>query len=84
MPARVMYVLDHLQVGGAQTHLVQLLGRLDRRRFRPMVCALKPHGELGPVLESLGVPVFDGKLGSTLYGWSGLSVLRRLTALFRS
>jgi glycosyltransferase involved in cell wall biosynthesis len=84
MPARVMYVVDHLQVGGAQTHLAQLLGRLDRRRFRPMICALKPHGDLRGVFEALGVPVFDGHLGSTLYGWGGLQVVRRLTALLRS
>ncbi len=68
MPAHVMYVVDHLKLGGAQTHLVQLLSRLDRRRFRPTVCALKAHGELGRVLEGMGVPVFDGRLGSSLRG----------------
>jgi len=83
MPARVMYVVDHLKIGGAQTHLVQLLGRLDRRRFTPMVCALKAHGELSQAVARLDVPVFDGGLGRTLMGWSGARVLARLTSLLR-
>lgn len=83
MPVRVMYVVDHLKLGGVQTHLVQLLSRLDRRRFRPMVCALKPQGELGGALAELEVPLFDGRLGSSLKGWAGLRVLRHLTRLMR-
>ena len=78
MPARVMYVVDHLKFGGAQTHLVQLLSRLDRRRFAPMVCALKAHGELRPAIEQMGVPVLDGGLGRTLMGTGGVRVVARL------
>jgi glycosyltransferase involved in cell wall biosynthesis len=78
-----MYVVDHLKVGGAQTHLVQLLSRLDRRRFQPMVCALKAHGELAQVLRSMDVPVFDGGLGPSLKSWGGLGVLRRLIRLMK-
>ena len=60
MPARVMYVVDHLKFGGAQTHLVQLLSRLDRRRFAPMVCALKAHGELRPAMAWRTLPMILG------------------------
>ena len=81
MPTRVMYVVDHLKIGGAQTHLVQLLSRLDRRRFHPMVCALKAHGELVRTVEEMGVAVFDGGLGRTLMGPGGARVLGRLTRL---
>jgi L-malate glycosyltransferase len=83
MPARVMYVVDHLKFGGAQTHLVQLLSRLDRRRFAPMVCALKPHGELRATVERMGVPVVDAGLGRTLMGPGGPRVVLRLAQLFR-
>jgi len=83
MAVRVMYVVDHLKFGGAQTHLVQLLTRLDRRRFTPIVCALKPHGELRSAVEQLGIPVLDGGLGHTLIGPGGVRVLRRLVRLFR-
>jgi glycosyltransferase involved in cell wall biosynthesis len=78
-----MYVVDHLKIGGAQTHLVQVLSRLDRDRFVPMVCALKADGELRGVLEGMGVPVFDGGLGRTLMGWGGARVLLRLAGLLR-
>ena len=84
MPARVMYVVDHLKFGGAQTHLVQLLSRLDRRRFAPMVCALKAHGELRPAIEQMGVPVLDGGLGRTLMGPGGMRVVARLVRLLRA
>lgn len=83
MPARVMYVVDHLEIGGAQQHLVQLLRCLDRGRFTPMVCALKMRGELRGAVEALGVPVFDGGLGRTLMGAGGARVLWRLARLLR-
>ncbi len=83
-PARVLYVVDHLKVGGAQTHLVELLGRLDRRRFAPSVCALKRHGDLVGSVEALGVPVHDGGLGSTLWGGGGVRVVWRLARLLRA
>jgi glycosyltransferase involved in cell wall biosynthesis len=82
MAVRVMYVLDHLRVGGAQTHLVETIARLDRR-FEPAVCALKLEGELRAPLEARGVRLFDGGLGATLKGWSGARVLGRLVRLFR-
>src|SRR5262245_5595538 len=83
MATRVMYVVDHLKIGGAQTHLVQLLSRLDRQRFSPMVCALKASGDLVSTVERMGVPVFDGGLGRTLMGPGGLRVLGRLARLLR-
>ena len=83
MSIRVMYVVDHLKFGGAQTHLVQLLSRLDRRRFAPLVCALKAHGELRAAVEQMGIPVLDGGLGKSLMGLGGPRVLARLVRLLR-
>src|SRR5262245_34901748 len=83
MSSRVMYVVDHLKFGGAQTHLVQLLSRLDRRRFAPLVCALKAHGELRAAVEQMGIPVLDGRLGKSLMGLGGPRVLARLVRLLR-
>jgi len=78
-----MYVVDHLEVGGTQAHLLRVVSRLDRRRFEPMVCALSPRGALRATVEAKGVPVFDGGLRGTLLGASGLRVLWRLARLFR-
>src|SRR5262245_46535920 len=84
MPARIMYVVDHLKFGGVQTHLVQVLSRLDRRRFIPMVCALKGHGEVRATIERMDVPVLEGGLGRTLMGPGGLRVVVRLARLLRA
>ncbi len=78
-----MYVVDHLEIGGTQAHLLRVVSRLDRRRFAPMVCALSPRGGLRRAVEAAGVPVFDGGLRGTLRGGSGLRVLWRLVRLFR-
>jgi glycosyltransferase involved in cell wall biosynthesis len=63
---RIEYVIDHLNVGGAQRHLVELFSELDRRRFQPQVCVAKPGGVLTPVMERMGVPVRSMDLGASL------------------
>jgi glycosyltransferase involved in cell wall biosynthesis len=57
MPIRIEYFIDHLKVGGAQRHLVELFSTLDRTRFSPQVCVAKGGGALIPVLEEMGIPV---------------------------
>jgi hypothetical protein len=37
---RFLYTVNRMDVGGSQTHLVQVLRLLDRRRFEPMLCCL--------------------------------------------
>jgi glycosyltransferase involved in cell wall biosynthesis len=54
---RVAYFIDHLQTGGAQKHLIELLRSLDRRRFSPSVWTEKATGELTSEVERLGVRV---------------------------
>ena len=55
---RVAYVIDHLHVGGAQRHLLEVVRGLDRDRYAPeMWTAASDPGDLGPVFERCGVPV---------------------------
>jgi glycosyltransferase involved in cell wall biosynthesis len=49
-PLRVMFMLTSMPVGGAETLLVNLIRRLDRRRFAPELCCLKQLGPLGEEL----------------------------------
>jgi starch synthase (maltosyl-transferring) len=65
-PMRIEYVIDHLHVGGAQRHLVELFTRLDRRRFALQVAVAKPGGALTPVIERMGIPVRSFGLGASL------------------
>lgn len=63
---QLAYFIDHLKVGGAQRHLIEVLRRLDRRRFAPQVWTLRGEGELIPEAERLGTPVRSFGLGERL------------------
>jgi glycosyltransferase involved in cell wall biosynthesis len=75
-PLRTMFVITCMPVGGAETLLVNLVRRFDRRRIQPELCCLKYFGPLGEVLAA-EVPAFTGLLAHKY----DLAVLRRLTRL---
>ena len=77
-PLRVMFVITCMPVGGAETLLVQLIRRMDRRRFAPELCCLKYFGPLGEVLAE-EVPAFTGLLAHKV----DFRVLWRLRRLMR-
>jgi glycosyltransferase involved in cell wall biosynthesis len=52
----VLHVVDCLNVGGTERQLFELLRRLDRSRFRPLVACFKDGGELYPSLTDIGLP----------------------------
>lgn len=54
----VMFLETSLRIGGTETVVGQLIQRLDRRRFRPMLCCLYEPGVLGERLIQAGVPVY--------------------------
>jgi starch synthase (maltosyl-transferring) len=53
----ILYLITDLDVGGAERALLELVGRLDRTRFRPTVCSLASDGSLAKEFSDLGVPV---------------------------
>src|SRR5690349_23294902 len=55
-PLRTSFVITSMPVGGAETLLVNLITRLDRRLILPEVLCLKEAGPLGEALRSQ-VPV---------------------------
>jgi glycosyltransferase involved in cell wall biosynthesis len=63
---RIDYFIDHLKVGGAQRHLVELFGSLDRRRFALQVTVAKRGGALEAAVERLGIPVRPFGVGTSL------------------
>jgi glycosyltransferase involved in cell wall biosynthesis len=65
-PVPVVYVIPRMSIGGAQKHLIEVLRRLDRRRFAPALCCLatdRPGAQdlLGAVRE-LDVPILDARV----------------------
>ncbi len=77
-PLRVMFVITSMPVGGAETLLVELVRRMDRRRFAPELCCLKRLDALGEVLAQ-EIPTFTGLLSNKF----DVAVLRRLVRLLR-
>ncbi len=55
---KLLYVTTGLDSGGAQMMLYNLLSRIDRDRFDPIVISLMGQGLWGDRIESLGVPVY--------------------------
>jgi glycosyltransferase involved in cell wall biosynthesis len=64
---RVAYVVDHLRVGGAQRHLLEVARGLDPARYAlEMWTATTDPGDLGPVFERIGVPVRSFGIDATM------------------
>lgn len=57
-PLRVMFIITTLEVGGAETLLVNLVRRFDRSRVLPEICCLKRAGQLGEMMAK-EVPLFE-------------------------
>lgn len=48
---RTLFLLTSMPVGGAETLLVNLVRRLDKRKFAPEIACLKSPGELGEMMS---------------------------------
>lgn len=71
----VLYLITDLNVGGAERVLLEVVRRLDRRRFQPAVCSLAPPGAMAREFGELGVPVYG-------LGMAGFRHLFRAGMLF--
>ena len=58
-PVPVAFVTTSLGIGGAERLLVELVTRLDRKLFTPVLVCLKERAVLGESLAKRGIPVFD-------------------------
>lgn len=76
---RVAYVIDHLRVGGAQRHLLEVVRGLDRDRYAlEMWSAASDPGDLAAVFEREGVPVRTFGISGTMLSPRTLSAVRRV------
>ena len=85
-PAGVAFVISELTVGGLERAVLDLINRLDRARFRPVLCCMKQSGRdsgrnapkpgiFPPETESAldGLPVYEGLTRSK---YDAMAVLR--------
>lgn len=54
---RVVYLSTGLYTGGAERMLYNLLSKINRERFSPVVVSLMDRGTWGDRIEALGIPV---------------------------
>jgi len=81
-PAKVIYIINDLSIGGAEMMLCKLLAETDRTRFCPVVISLMHHAALRERIEALGIGVYSTKmrpgLPSPLGLWRLVRLIRRL------
>jgi glycosyltransferase involved in cell wall biosynthesis len=82
-PLHVAYVIKAMDVGGSQTHLLQVLRLLDRRRFRPSFFCLTGTGGLLDQVRALDVPVFAPEAAGAFKGTSFVKRVGALTSQLR-
>lgn len=59
-PIKILYTITWMEVGGSQTHLMQVFRLLDRTRFAPSLYCLSGRGKLLDSVRDLGVSVHTG------------------------
>lgn len=83
---RVLFVVGNFVAGGAERHLLELWRRLDRGRFVVEIAVFRREGQFADEVESLGWPLHDLGVGSTIYtasGWRGFARLVHRVLTFR-
>lgn len=60
-PVPVLYCIERMLYGGTEKQLAALVGGLDRSRFAPTMCTLRPSAM---DLSTLGCPVIELNMGS--------------------
>ena len=55
---KIIYLTTGLGIGGAEVMLYNLLAKLNRQKFEPIVISLLDRGQFGEAIETLGIPVY--------------------------
>lgn len=82
-PMPILQLVNVLALGGAEGQFLERLRTLDRRRFRPLVAALKPEGPHLAELRRLGIEVQHVALAPSLAHPTTAWAVGRLAAWIR-
>ena len=55
---RILYLIEALDLGGAEQVVIHLARGLNRRGFQPIVACLTSKGRFATLVEERGIPVF--------------------------
>ena len=77
---KIVYLTTGLNMGGAEVMLYNLLSKIDRDRFEPVIISLMDKGVFGESIEQLGIPVYSGGM---LIGKPSIAAVRRIIELIK-
>ncbi len=83
-PTRVLFTIPNFITAGSGRAMLNVIERLDRRRFTPFVCVNRRGGGLDAVVEEMGIPLLEAETSTAarpLYGLYGR--VKRAAATFR-
>lgn len=75
-PLKILYLITDLNIGGTEKILYELVTRIDRTKFNPLVCGLKSYGHYAEKIENKGIPVIVFNVAN------GISLLKNFQAIF--
>lgn len=79
----IMHLVDCLYIGGGEMQMVDLVKKIDRKKFRPIVGCLKKEGQLLSVLERHEVQVEAFPVRGKLFYPRSLKEIFRLARFMR-
>lgn len=82
-PAKLVLWAGSFESAGTQRFLLELLRRMDRGRFTPIMFSTLAQGELLPEVEALGVPVHEFGTGRRVLSPRTVGDLSRAAAFLR-
>ena len=56
---KILYITTGLATGGAEVMLYNLLAKINRHKFEPIVISLMDKGRFGEAIEQLDIPVYS-------------------------
>ena len=82
MTHRILFATTTSDFGGAEVFLQELIGRLDRQRFEPVLLSLCPPGRVAERVRAQGVAVHTFELGESTSVVELTVAIRRLRRFF--
>jgi glycosyltransferase involved in cell wall biosynthesis len=81
--ATILFLLDTLDIGGTETHTVQLAKRLNEKGHRIVIGCLHSGGILAADLKQAGIPVVEFPKTGSLLSLRGIYQIMRLARYIR-
>src|SRR5206468_2175655 len=80
----ILFTIPNFDTAGSGGALWNVVSRLDRRRFAPAICVLRPGGDLASEIERSDVPLFSARFMVPARPLATLAFrLRRAAGAFR-